>query len=216
MAAPILTLRSVVLIGYSGHSLVVHDVFASMGRTVVGYCEASPKEHNPLDLEFFGDERSESTLSRLAEYDYFVAIGDNQLRRRVQTELSARLRPPLNAVHGSAVISSSARLGHGVLVGPRAVVNAFSFLGDGVICNSASVVEHECEVGDFAHICPAAVLAGNVKVGECAFVGASSVIIQRRQIGEGALIGAGSVVISDIAAHVTAVGNPCRALRSRS
>lgn len=46
------------------------------------------------------------------------------------------------------------------------------------------------------------------------WIGGGVTVLPDVTIGEGAVIGAGSVVTKDIPAHVVAVGNPCRVLRT--
>ena len=46
------------------------------------------------------------------------------------------------------------------------------------------------------------------------WIGGGVTVLPGVTIGEGAVIGAGSVVTKDIPAHVVAVGNPCRVLRT--
>jgi acetyltransferase EpsM len=205
-------MTEVVLIGYARHALVVHDIFRSLGRPVVGYCEPSPSATAPAELAYLGPENGRKASSYLKRCDYFVCVGDNQRRRLIQQALSAVHGPPTNAVHSSAVVSPLAVLGHGVMVGPRAVVNALASLGDGVICNSSSVVEHECRLGDFTHLASGAVLAGGVVVGRESFLGAGCVVIPDLEIGDQVMVGAGSVVIRDLPSASRWAGNPCRRL----
>src|SRR4030095_339622 len=97
---------------------------------------------------------------------------------RVHTQLSRFLGNPINAIHPSAVISASVKMGDGVMVAANATLNPLVEIGQGVICNTSSSIDHECVIGDFSHIAPGAVLCGNVMVGRGSFVGANSVIKQ--------------------------------------
>jgi len=45
-----------ILIGYSGHSYVIHGIFASAGIKVIGYCDKDEKSFNPFSLTYFGVE----------------------------------------------------------------------------------------------------------------------------------------------------------------
>ncbi len=205
----------VVLIGYSGHAWVVADCLLAAGYTLSGYCERSEAPRNPYELPYLGFEGDAETLVALAGKHWFVAIGDNALRQRVQQRLFSKLQHPAAiARHSSAVVSARATIGAGTLVGPLAVLNPAATLGEGVICNTGAIIEHECVVGDFAHIGPGAVLSGNVTVGAGAFVGAGAAVRQGIRIGAGALVGAGAVVVKDIPDGARVVGNPTRSLPS--
>ncbi|WP_409440492.1 sugar O-acetyltransferase [Pseudomonas sp.] len=53
-----------------------------------------------------------------------------------------------------------------------------------------------------------------ITIGDNVWIGGGVTVLPGVTIGEGAVIGAGSVVTKDIPAHVVAVGNPCRVLRT--
>jgi sugar O-acyltransferase (sialic acid O-acetyltransferase NeuD family) len=126
--------------------------------------------------------------------------------------LAQQLGNPINAIHPSAVISASVRMGDGIMIAANATLNPLVELGRGVICNTSSSIDHECLIGDFVHIAPGAVLCGNVTVGRGSFIGANSVIRQGIHIGSNVTIGAGSVVIRDVADNTTVIGNPAKKL----
>ena len=208
-------LKGVILIGYSGHAFVVCDIFKSTGKQVVGYCEQLELTENPYGLPYFGKESSSSGLEKLTNNEWFISIGNNQIRKRIFESLMdiQYLESPVNAIHRTACISPMTKIGRAVMIGPNAIVNSQSKIRDGVILNSGAIVEHECQIGDFAHIAPGAVLAGNVKVGEQSFIGANSVIKQGVSIGNNVTVGAGSVVIRNIPDGHTVAGNPTRIIR---
>ncbi|MFK7946514.1 MAG: acetyltransferase [Saprospiraceae bacterium] len=201
--------KAVFLIGYSGHSFVICDIFLSKNIEIKGYFENVQKIRNPYELAYFGNENDKKNLELLKETDYFVAIGSNIVRSIITQKIKARLnKMPINAIHNSASISSTVVLGKGIMVGDGAIVNACVELADGVICNTQSVVEHESKIGAFSHIAPGAILCGNVKVGRQTFIGARAVIKQGVTIGDNVIIGAGTVIIKDIPSNSKVVGNP--------
>lgn len=205
-------MKPIVLIGYSGHALVVADIFLSTQREVIAYCDRFEKQSNPYNLTYLGSEDSISATSVLQKSDYFICIGDNTVRRTIYTHLSSNLSLPTNAIHASAILSPKMEFdsGSGIMVGARVVVNALTKIGKCVILNTACIVEHECNIGDFCHIAPNAVLCGKVKVGENSFIGAGAVIKQNIEIGKNVVIGAGAVVIDHIPDNTKVAGNPAR------
>jgi sugar O-acyltransferase (sialic acid O-acetyltransferase NeuD family) len=202
--------KPVLIIGYSGHAYVVIDIFLNCGRLVTAYCEENEKENNPFHLHYLG--RETAIIYRLHEFDYFVSIGNNAIREKIQMQMSLVSHHPVNAIHPSAVIAASAGMADGVMIAANVTINPLVRLGKGVICNTSCSIDHECQVDDFAHIAPGAVLCGNVKVGKGTFVGANSVIREGITVGKNVVIGAGTVVVKDIPDNVTVVGNPARLL----
>ncbi|HPG11198.1 MAG TPA: acetyltransferase [Chitinophagaceae bacterium] len=205
--------KPVAIIGYSGHAYVIIDILLSAGRLVTAYCDSSEKEKNPYHLQYLGKESE--ALDKLKDYDVFACVGHNGIREKIHTQMSELLGNPINAIHPSAVISSSVKLGDGIMIAANATINPLAEIGRGVICNTSSSIDHECIIEDFAHIGPGAVLCGNVKVGKNTFVGANAVIRQGIIIGKNVMIGAGTVVVKDIPDNTTVVGNPQRILTKK-
>ena len=204
-------MKTIALIGYSGHAFVTYEIFFSQGQIITAYTDTEEKAFNPYSLKWLGDENKESVLEELKAYNYFVSIGDNLLRRKVSIKLINELGVnPENALHKSAIISQSMNAGHGSMFAARVVINPFVKIGNGVICNTGCIIEHECVIDDYAHIAPGAVVCGNVSIGENSFIGAGAVIKQGVNIGKNVIIGAGTLVIKDIDDNKKVVGNPQR------
>ncbi|MBK8519612.1 MAG: acetyltransferase [Ferruginibacter sp.] len=200
-----------VLIGYSGHAFVVYGIFKAAGKKVTGYCDVAEKEYDPFSLPYFGTENSETGLQSIEANGYFIAIGDNGLRKKIYEGLQKDNLQSSNAIHPSAVIDASANIASGgVMIAANATINPLASIATGAICNTGCIIEHECMVGEFAHIGPGAVLCGNVKVGAGGFVGANAVIRQGITIGSNAVIGAGAVVVKDVPDNATVMGVPAK------
>lgn len=206
--------KEIIIIGYSGHAYVVCDIFASQNMQVKWYCDFKEKDNNPYQLKYLGQEDSDIVIQNLQQKNYFIAIGNNNIRKNIIENLKIKTqKPPINAIHKNSSISTTTQLGHGIMVGDGSIINACSKIEDGVICNTQSVIEHECTIGAYSHIAPGAVLCGNVKLGKNSFIGAKAVIKEGVQIGENVIIGAGTVVIRNIADNQIVVGNPQRKIK---
>jgi hypothetical protein len=62
--------KPVAIVGYSGHSYVIIDIFLNAGRMVTSYCDAENKKRNPFHLNYLGKENE--VLKQLASFDYFI------------------------------------------------------------------------------------------------------------------------------------------------
>ena len=114
------------------------------------------------------------------------------------------------AIHPSAIISPSAKIGEGSVVMAGAVINADAVIGKHCIVNTGATVDHDCVIGDYCHIAPGANVSGGTHIGEGTWIGVGACVIQCLNIGKDCMIGAGSVVVKDIPDGVTAYGNPCK------
>lgn len=201
----------VILLGYSGHAFVVCDIFLSQNFQIIGYCEEVEKHFNPYNLTYLGHEKSETTLKNLKKSNYFIAVGNSQIRQKISNLITEKnYQKACNAIHKNASVSQTAVLGKGIMIGNGAIINACATLEDGVICNTQAVIEHESIIGQYSHIAPGAILCGNTKIGRNTFIGARTVVKEGVKIGDNVIVGAGTVVINDIPNNSKVVGNPQR------
>ena len=117
-----------------------------------------------------------------------------------------------NAVHPSAIISSSAEIGTNLIINANAIIQPFAKIGSGVMIHSGVIIEHNCLVEDYVNLSPGARLAGWVTVKKGAYVYTGASIIPRITIGKNSIVGAGSVVLEDVADNVTVAGVPARTI----
>jgi len=212
----------VVGVGAGGHAKVVVEIVQLIDRySIVGLLDADIKKKGTelLNVPILGDDSLLSELYQRGVRHAFVALGSIDIgsRRRSVYEMLTQLNfEVIAAVHSSAVISKSARLGNGVTVMATAVINANSEIGHNVIINTGTIVEHDCVVGDHVHIATGASLAGNVTVGTGSHIGAGAVVLQGRTIGENSIIGAGAVVVRDVPDDVVVMGVPARVYKRTS
>ena len=200
-----------IVIGYSGHAFVVCGIIIATGKKLTGYCDTEEKQYNPFSLPYFGKEGSDAAIAAFKENDFFIAIGDNSIREKIQHTLAGKNFYPTNVIHPSAVIDATATIvTQGVMIAAGVIINPLAKIGTGTICNTGCIIEHECVIGNFTHIAPGAVLCGTVKVGNNSFVGANAVVRQGVTIGNNVMIGAGAVVLKNVPDNVTVIGVPAK------
>ena len=202
--------RNIILVGYSGHGLVVADAALESNAKIIGYSEKSLNKLNPFQLEYFGDESNPSFKGWDLDVDFLLGIGDNSIREKMYKIIVQKGKKVGSIFHPTSSVSKFAIVSEGIFINRNVTVNAFANIGNNVILNTGCIVEHECEIQDNVHIAPGAVLAGRVKVGSGSFIGANSVIKQGVEIGNNVVVGAGTVVLSNIPEGKKIVGNPHR------
>ena len=101
-----------------------------------------------------------------------VSIGVNKIRRNVVDRLVAKADSdglPLEfatAIHPSAIISPSAKIGEGMVVMAGSVINADAVIGKHFIVNTGATIDHDCVIGDYCRIAPGANISGGSHIGE--------------------------------------------------
>ena len=200
----------VVIIGGGGHAKVVIESLRASGHAVAAIVDADPTPREVLDVPVVGDDLKLPALKEQGLSQLFVAIGDNRLREKLGRKAQGLGFVLVNAIHPSAVISPSAKLGQGVAVMAGVAINADTDVGDLAIINTGAVVDHDGRLGVACHLGPAAALAGSVTVGDRAFLGVGARVIPGVTIGADTTVGAGGVVVRDLPDGVLAIGVPAK------
>ena len=196
------TTDKVYLYGASGHGKVIKDIVEAQGSGVNGFVD-----DNPEISSYFG-----KLVSHNAEglSPMIVSIVVNKTRKRIVEKLNCNF---VKAIHPSAVVSPSAKIGEGTVVMPGAIINADVVIGKHCIINTGASIDHECVIGDYCHIAPHATLCGQVHVGEGTLVGVGAAAIPCMEIGEWCTVGAGAVVTRSLPDNCTAVGIPAKVIK---
>jgi UDP-perosamine 4-acetyltransferase len=206
----------VVIIGAGGHGKVVLDILRAQGKyEPIGFIDADTRLTGTKisGLPVLGPTNILPKLRQQKITHAIIAIGDNQTRRRYAAAVEGEGFELASAIHPTAFVSQTARLGKNVVICPNASVITEARISDMVIINTGAIIEHECEIAEAVHVAPGACLAGRVRVGACAFIGIGAQVIQCLAIGEGATVGAGAVVLADVADSATVVGVPARVVK---
>ncbi len=207
-----MSLRRIYIYGAGGHGKVVADSLQVMGLTVAGFLDDSPRRTGLMlsGIPVISTDKLLDTCEDRREIRIALGIGDNRSRHAVAERCRAWKFELVTAIHPSAVLSPSARIGAGTVVMPQATINASASIGTGVIINTGAVVEHDCVIGDFAHVSPNAALGGAASVGAFSQVGIGAVVLPGITVGSRSMVGAAAAVICDIPDDVTAIGVPAR------
>ncbi|MBP1915418.1 acetyltransferase EpsM [Lederbergia galactosidilyticus] len=208
-------MKQLVIIGEGGHSKVIQDIIRVSNEYEIiailddkykskSLCRETGITRGPVSCAFKFTQ---------SESFFIIAIGSNQIRKKITSLLKRQNAKFASVIHPTAVISPTVKLGEGIVIMANAVINSDAAIGNHVIINTTSVIEHDNKIADFVHVSPGAILAGDVTVGEGTQVGAGSTIIQGKEVNEWSIIGAGATVINNIPAGVVAVGVPAKIIK---
>lgn len=204
----------VLVFGAGGHAKVVIDVLLSRGEwQPAAVFDDNVKVHGKEfhGSRVHGDRHALLAHARASGVSRFiVAVGNNGARAEVFRFLEAAGLQAVTAVHASAVVAPSARIGAGSVVMPGVCINADVAIGRNVIINTGACVDHDVVLGDAVHIAPGVHLCGGVSVGEGALVGVGASVIPGISIGANVLVAAGAVVVSNVAQGACVAGVPAR------
>ena len=198
-----------IIIGASGHGKVVADIAIKMNKwQSIVFLDDDQAIKISIGLEVIG--KTADAFTYKDEADFFVAIGNNAVREKVQEKLIEDGLNVVSLIHPSAVIGTYVEIGIGSVVMAGVVANSSTRIGKGCIINTSSSLDHDNVIEDYVHISPGVRTAGSVEIGKRTWVGIGSVISNNVNICSGCTVGAGAVVVKDITEPGTYVGVPVR------
>ena len=201
--------KTIVIIGASGHGKVIADIAKKTGYMKILFLDDNDQLISCGGYPVAGRVEDYKTY----DCDMIVAIGNTEVRQRIQTELMNAGKHLATLIHPAAVIGENIVIGDGTVVMAGAVVNPGVTIGKGCIINTCASVDHDCVLEDYVHISVGSHLAGNVHVGNGTWIGIGAVISNNISITSGCMIGAGTVVVRDIKSKGTYAGVPAKRLR---
>ena len=116
-------MKRLVILGAGGHGRVAADIAGKNGYDSIAFLDDTKKTCGRYPV--MGES------ARFSEYDcdFFVAIGNPQVRRRMQEMLLTAGKQVTTLIHPSAVIGEDVTLGAGTLVAAGAVINPGAVIG---------------------------------------------------------------------------------------
>ena len=188
-----------ILYGAGGHGKVIKEIIEACGGKVEAFVDDNPAINERASVPVVHSVEGNDEV--------IVSIGSNSARKAIAEKLDCRFGV---AIHPSAIVSPSARIGEGTVVMPGAIINADAVIGRHCIVNTGASVGHDCHLEDFCHVAPHATLCGTVHLGEGVWIGAGAVVNPNIEIGEWTVVGSASAVTDNVEPNVTVAGVPAR------
>lgn len=135
-------MKRLVILGASGHGRVAADIAGKNGYDSIAFLDDTKKTCGRYPV--MGES------ARFSEYDcdFFVAIGNPQVRRRMQEMLLTAGKQVTTLIHPSAVIGEDVTLGTGTLVAAGTVsIGAGTWIGAGATVSNNLQICGGCMIG---------------------------------------------------------------------
>ncbi|MBC2194126.1 NeuD/PglB/VioB family sugar acetyltransferase [Listeria booriae] len=195
------SVESLIIIGDGGHSKMVQNIVREGGKYQLTEVW-DDKYREPVARDGVVYTSLDGQLQGLTQMDadatFFVAIGDNDIRKKIARTLVLAGKKFAVIIHPTAFVEATVEIGEGSLVMAGSIIQANTVLGKHVIVNSGATVEHDISVGNFVHFAPGSVVTGGCTVADNVLVGAGSVVVPNISIGANVVVGAGSTLTRNI------------------
>jgi sugar O-acyltransferase (sialic acid O-acetyltransferase NeuD family) len=196
---------SVIIYGAGGHGQEIAWITERTGQfKVIGFFDNFFKQDTYCGYPILNN------LSSISKHSFFIiAIGDTTLRKKIVTELikDGFYNFP-SIIDPSAIVSSNASIGDGVIVFPKCVISTNVVLNDFSNINTGTIISHRAVIGKYSNICPNVSICGDVKIEDAVFIGAGATINDHISIEEQAIIGSGAVVTRNVIKNSLYAGVP--------
>jgi sugar O-acyltransferase (sialic acid O-acetyltransferase NeuD family) len=206
----------VIIFGAQAIGRAAKEVFEGNGNVVYCFLDDDKKLHNTeIDtITVLGSTDDDGFLKLIGKKcEAFIASDDVKVRKSLVKMLNeVRHVQPVNAVHKTSIIATSASIGYGNFVDQGVKIGAGATVGQHCLIHSGAIIGPEVVVGDYVQVGAGSVLNSGVIVEEEAFIGSGVIIVSGVTIGKGARVGAGSVVITSVKAGETVFGNPAQTI----
>lgn len=203
-------MEKVIILGASGHAKSVIDIIMQNNEYEVYGLIASQEELGFWKIPVIGQDSDLQKLYNEGIRYAFVAIGNNEVRKKLANKLKDIGYQLINIFSKYAIISPYAILETGIVVMPGAVINAEARIGEGCIINTNASIDHDTIIGEYSHIAPGCAISGSTKIGRGCFLGTGTNVIDSIVIEDEVTVGAGSVVIRNISKGAKVVGVPAQ------
>lgn len=198
-----------IIIGASGHGKVVADIAIKVNKWQgIAFLDDDESIKTSMGIEVIGT--TADTFQYRDKADFFVAIGNNATREKIQEMLLDEGLSVISLIHPSALIGTGVEIDIGTAIMAGVIINCYSSIGKGCIINTGAVIDHDNVIEDYVHISPGVTMAGSVNIGKGTWIGIGSTVSNNVNITSGCILGAGAVVVRDITEPGTYVGVPVR------
>lgn len=143
---------------------------------------------------------------------FFCALGDCRYRRIYAEKILKKGGVFISLIHPGATVSSSAKIGRGVIICNWCSVSDNVDVGDFTMLHSFTSLGHDVKIGANNSIESYCFFGGYSQTGDNTTFHVRSLIIPHKKVGNNCSVGVGSVVMRNFGDNIHLFGNPAKKL----
>ncbi len=148
-----------------------------------------------FDFPFLGEITSHQIRP---DIHYLIGIGNLVYRKKFVEHFIGHGANFLSYIHPSVSVSSTAKLGKGVVIAPNVNLGPNSYIGDFSLVNSRVSIGHDSFIGKFNFLSPNVCFSGYTEVGDENLFGINAATIPGIKIGDKNKIMAGMTLEKNV------------------
>jgi sugar O-acyltransferase (sialic acid O-acetyltransferase NeuD family) len=148
------------IVGASTLGEIALGILNRAGAEVSGFYDDICKEQDFCNKPVIGSIKTLASSPDAAKKGVFIAIGDNQNRRKIFENIKSMNIPIMNIIDANAVLELNIQIGSGNLIMAGAYIGVKTRLGDGNLIFPGVSLTHHNKVGNFNFFSPNASVGG--------------------------------------------------------
>ena len=207
--------KSSIIIGTGGHAKsIISLIKRNNDFNIEGLIDLSKdfdKKETILGFPILGNLKKLDELMSNKILSYFLAIGDNKIRKDIFNFLKKKGLNMPNLIDKNSHLDSTCKIGIANIIFYNSYIGPLVKIGNNNILNTSCIIEHDSSVANNCHLAPKSIICGKSYLGDSCFIGANATVINNIKICSNVTIGAGSTVIKSIENEYSKfVGSPAR------
>jgi sugar O-acyltransferase (sialic acid O-acetyltransferase NeuD family) len=206
-------MKDLILIGSGGHAKVVIDIIEEEGLYKIHGVLTNDLIKSFCGYPVLGNDDYLDQLQLNQKYKIAIGIGgfkDNLLRKKIYNKFAQQNFDIVNCIHPTAVISSSVKLGKGLVIFAGVILNPEVVIHDNCIIATGSTIDHETIIKSHCLISAGVTIGANTCIEEESLCALGSKVISQVNVGKNVLVAAGAVVTNNILDGEIVFGIPAK------
>lgn len=148
--------QGIIIVGSGSHARKLWLYAKLLGLEVRAFLDEKPGVISPsLEIPCL---HLNQVINHTVAQPFIVAIGNPDVRQKLQEQLQGKGWEPVAMIHPSAYVAEDAQIGVGSVICAHAVVETGVVIGAGCIVDIGVLVDHDCSIGDYCHLAAGCVL----------------------------------------------------------
>lgn len=199
-------MKEVIILGTGGFASELVDYIYDNNKysdekiNIVGFLDINNENYLKYSFNepFLG---SEDTYEIKDEYTYYLAIGNDKVRKNIIEKIKLKGIEFENFIHHSVILSRNTNIGKGNIFAPNVIIGPNTFIGDYNLFNYNTSIAHDCKVGNNNNFAPNVTITGYCEIVDDNLFGVSSGLTPNITVGNNNKVQAGLIINKTISDH---------------